>query len=150
MTIARAIPALLSLALVAGACGGEENAMMPQPDPCDATVDPQATLSCDVQPIFTANCALSGCHAAPNPAEGQNLSAGQAFGNTVNVPSQQVARLFRVEPGNADSSYLVIKIEGEAGQVGGMATQMPLGMAPLSRAQIDTIRSWIDAGAMNN
>jgi hypothetical protein len=113
-------------------------------------VDPQSSLSCDVQPIFSASCALSGCHSGPNPAQGQNLSAGQAFANIVNVASEQVPRLFRVEPRNADSSYLVIKIEGEAGQVGGTDTRMPLDRTPLTRAQIDTIRSWINAGAMNN
>ena len=37
----------------------------------------QVTLSDDVQPIFTSNCALSGCHAGTNPQQGMNLSVGQ-------------------------------------------------------------------------
>lgn len=142
-----------SAALLVGlpACSGGDGSGMQQPsDPCSPEQDPGSSLSCDVQPIFTANCALSGCHAGTSPAEGQNLSAGQAFASIVNVPSNQVPRLFRVEPSDPDSSYLVIKVLGEAAQVGGTDTRMPLGLDPLSAAQIDTIRSWIAAGALNN
>jgi mono/diheme cytochrome c family protein len=86
-----------------------------------------------VQPIFSANCALSGCHAGSSPAQGMNLSQGQAYANIVNV-----------------SSYLVHKIQGTQSNVGGSGGQMPLGRNPLSQAQIDTIRQWIADGAPNN
>lgn len=78
-----------------------------------------------------------------------DLSAGHAYSNIVEVPSTQVPRLFRVAPGNADSSYLALKIQGRAGLVGGVGTRMPLG-GSLSQAQIDTVITWINAGAKND
>ncbi len=113
---------------------------------------PQTVLSfaAHIQPIFTGNCAFaSGCHAGPNPQQGMNLSAGQAYSNVVNVFSNQVPRLRRIEPNNPDSSYLVLKLQGVAGSVGGLGTRMPLG-GQLTQAQIDTVRAWVAGGALNN
>lgn len=108
------------------------------------------TLSGSVQPIFTASCALSGCHAGASPQEGMNLSSGQAYDDIVNVPSNQ-SSLDRVEPGQPDDSYLVHKIQGtQGGTVGGTGEQMPLEGCCLSSAQIATIREWIAAGALEN
>lgn len=106
----------------------------------------------DVQPIFTTNCALSGCHAGSSPQEGQNLEDGQAYSNIVNVPSNQSA-LDRIEPGRPDDSYLVHKIQGTQGTVGGSGDRMPQGCsgdACLSQAEIDLIRLWVSEGALNN
>lgn len=108
------------------------------------------TLSADVQPILMANCALSGCHAGSNPQEGQNLSARQTFSNVVNVASNQLPSMDRVEPGQPDSSYLVHKIQGTHLQVGGSGERMPVGRSPLSQAETNVIRAWIEAGAMSN
>lgn len=108
------------------------------------------TLSGDVQPIFTANCAFSGCHAGGTPALGQNLSAGQAYASIVNVASQEAPDLLRVHPSFPDSSYLIHKIQGTQGTVGGSGGRMPLGGAALSADDIATIRAWITAGALNN
>ena len=108
------------------------------------------TLSADVQPIFTATCAFSGCHVGSDPQEGQNLSAGQTFSNVVNVASNELPTMDRVEPGQPDSSYLVHKIQGTHLQVGGSGDRMPLARSPLSQAEIDVIRAWIQAGAMSN
>ncbi len=110
----------------------------------------QVTLSGDVQPIFTATCALSGCHAGSNPEEGQNLSAGQTFANVVNVPSRQLPILNRVTPGRPDSSYLVLKLTGMHLDAGGSGDQMPLGGTPLSMNQLGIIGRWILNGALNN
>ncbi len=100
----------------------------------------------DVQPIFSNNCALSGCHLGPNAQEGMDLSSGNSYSAIVNVPSNDFPSLFRVNPGKPDSSYLVWKIEGRSGIMG---FQMPFGMAPLSQGKIDTIRQWIAEGALN-
>ena len=108
------------------------------------------SLSADVQPIFTGNCALSGCHAAPSPVEGMNLASGQTFSSIVNVRSNE-SSLLRVAPGEPDNSYLVHKIQGtQVTEGGGCCDRMPLERLPLSAAQIETIRSWIAAGAENN
>ena len=102
-----------------------------------------------VQTIFTGNCAYSGCHAGTNPQQGMDLSAGRAYDNTVGVASRQVPRLLRIEPDHPDSSYIVLKLEGNAGAVGGVGTQMPLG-GMLSQAQIETVRAWVASGAPRN
>jgi hypothetical protein len=107
-------------------------------------------FAAEVQPIFTANCAFSGCHAGASPAQGMNLSAGQAYANIVNVAANEAAGLMRVLPGQPDSSYLVHKIQGTQSTVGGSGGRMPLGASALSQTQIDTIRRWITDGAQNN
>lgn len=109
-----------------------------------AAAAPAATFSFIQDNVFTPSCAVSGCHAGPSPAAGQDLSAGEAFANIVGIPSGQVPALQRVNPGNADDSYLVRKLEGGPAIVN---SQMPLGQPPLSSELIAAVRSWIDAGA---
>jgi mono/diheme cytochrome c family protein len=137
---------------VLAACPGDGTGLDEFGNPIGTVLPPAdtVTLSGDVQPIFTANCAFSGCHAGNTPALGQNLSAGQAYGSIVNVPSQEAPDLFRVHPSFPDSSYLVHKIQGTQGSVGGSGGRMPLGGAALSADDIATIRAWISAGALNN
>ncbi len=134
--------------LIAGALAcssGDGTGVLPQP-PGDSSI----TFAGSAQPIFTRSCAFAtGCHAGPGAQQGMDLSAGQAYLNIVNVSSMQVPGLFRIVPGNADSSYLVLKIQGKAGLVGGVGTRMPLG-GSLTQAQIDTIVAWVAAGARNN
>lgn len=107
-----------------------------------------ATLYEGVQSIFTRSCAFSGCHAGATPQEGMDLSASSFHVNTVGVASHQVPGLYRVHPGQPDSSYVIYKLEGRAGSVGGIGTQMPLG-GSLTSAQVDSVRAWIQAGAPN-
>lgn len=107
------------------------------------------SFSQHVQPVFTNNCALSGCHAGSSPAQGMNLSAGQAYGNIVNVPSNE-SSLFRIKPSEPDLSYLIHKIQGTQGSVGGSGSQMPLGGTALSQETIDMLRAWVAKGAPNN
>lgn len=134
------------------ACPGDGTGLDENGNPIGMITPPADTvsLSGDVQPIFTANCAFSGCHAGSSPALGQNLSAGQAYGAIVNVPSQEVPALLRVHPDFPDSSYLVHKIQGTQGSVGGSGGRMPLGGAALTSEDIAIIRAWIAAGAPNN
>ena len=125
------------------ACAGDGTGMLPPPPPANS-------LSNDVQPILTANCTDSACHGAPTPQLGMNLSVDLTFSNTVGVPAVEVSTLNRVEPGDPDNSYLIHKLEGTAGAVGGVDTQMPLGRNPLDQSDIDIIRAWIADGAQNN
>ena len=78
-----------------------------------------------------------------------DLSMGRSYGAIVGIPSNQVPRLYRLMANVPDSSYIVLKLEGKAGAVGGLGTRMPLGGA-LTSQQIDTVRAWIAAGAPNN
>lgn len=99
------------------------------------------------QTIFNTSCAVSGCHLGGAAAAQMDLGAGNAYGNLVGVASVEVPTLNRVEPGNPDDSYLVRKLEGTPGIVG---LQMPRGRDPLSAAQVQSIRDWIEAGAEND
>jgi hypothetical protein len=118
------------------------------PDGSGTAAD-SVTLSGHIQPIFTQNCALSGCHAGTSPAQGMNLGSGLAYANTVNVPASE-APLRRVRPFLPDSSYLVHKLQDTQATVGGSGSRMPLGGSPLSAVQIARIRAWILLGAKNN
>lgn len=107
----------------------------------------EATLSSIQVNIFDERCAFSGCHAAPDAAEGLNLEPGRSFTNLVNVLSRQNANLMRVLPFAPDQSYLVHKLEGV--NIGGTA-RMPRSGAPLSTEEINVVRKWIEEGAQPN
>ena len=79
-----------------------------------------------------------------------SLVAGQTFANTVNVASNELASMDRIEPNQPDQSYLVRKIEGTQAAVGGSGSRMPLGAGALAQSDIDTIRGWVTDGAQNN
>lgn len=108
----------------------------------------EVKFSMDVQPIFNANCTSSNCHGGSSPQQGQNLTSGHAFGSIVNVASAEVPSYSRVKPFSSDSSYLYIKITGDSRIAAGTA-RMPLG-GSLNSSDIQTIKDWIDQGAMNN
>jgi len=93
--------------------------------------------------VFTPIC--SKCHIGAGAPEGLQLDAAHSYNLLVGVPSVEESSLERVKPGDPDHSYMVLKIEGASGIVGG---QMPLGEAPLPQATIDAMRLWITNGAM--
>lgn len=103
----------------------------------------------DVLPIFTANCALTGCHTGPSPEEGLDLRPGRAFATLVNVTSRECGQFKRVQPGQPSASYLVFKIVGPP-QPCFSGDRMPDGAPPLSAADQATIQAWIMQGALNN
>ena len=70
------------------------------------------------------------------------VAEGRKFLELVGVPSSQNAAISRVAPTDPDNSYLIQKLEGNAG------TQMPLGGAALDPAVIAEIRLWITNGAL--
>ena len=108
---------------------------------------PAPTLTQLQADIFTPIC--SGCHTgvgAGLPGV-QNLTAGNTYASIVGVISIEDPTLKRVSPSDPDNSYLVRKIQGSAGIVG---VQMPASGGPLTQAQIDEVRAWIAAGALNN
>lgn len=104
------------------------------------------SFASQVQPIFTANCAVSGCHAGSSPQQGMDLSSGKAYSNIVNVRSIEISTYYRVNPSHSDSSFLYFKVSGNS--IAG--AQMPYQRAALSAADVQTIKDWIDQGAKNN
>lgn len=137
--------------LLSAACENEDSDILGLKEL--AETDIPTSLSRDVQPIFTQTCALSGCHAGSLPAANLILETGRLFDaqtGIVNVASDQRFGLMRVLPGDAESSYLVNKLEGTQGSVGGGGERMPVGLPPLSESAIDVVRRWIDEGALDN
>lgn len=107
------------------------------PDPGDLP-----TLANIQARVFTPVCVQ--CHAGANAPLGLRLDEANAFNDLVNVPSQQVNSLLRVEPFNADRSYLVQKVEGTAA----VGLQMPRNLPPIPSEDMQLIRDWISDGAL--
>lgn len=95
--------------------------------------------------LADASCAVSGCHAGEDPAGGLNLSEGLAYDNIVNVALSEVPDLMLVERGNAQDSYLYIKITG-GDRIAPETLPMPIGRE-LTGDQIALVEDWIDGGA---
>lgn len=71
--------------------------------------------------IFTPICSV--CHAGASAPEGLRLDAENGYNLLVGVPSTEVRALLRVDPGDADNSYIIQKLEGHAA----VGAQMPFG-----------------------
>jgi hypothetical protein len=138
---------LLSVACAAG-CAGNGDGLNQNGQPIASTNTTTGPVTADLQSIednvFTPIC--SKCHIGASAPEGLQLDAAHAYNLLVGIPSVEEPSLLRVNPGNPDASYMVLKIEGAAGIEGG---QMPLGETPLPQATIDAIRQWITDGAPN-
>ena len=92
--------------------------------------------------IFTPNCALSGCHAGASAPLGLRLDAGNSFLLIFDQDSSEDPGLKLINPGDADNSYLVRKIEGTAG------TRMPKNLPALPAEKTQAIRDWVANGAL--
>ena len=101
-----------------------------------------ATFSSIQSKVLNISCAVSGCH---NGNTFPTLTEGNAYANIVNVIGSSGQDL--IEPGDADNSYLYLKIIGAPGIFG---EQMPKGLQPLEQGVIDSIKVWINNGAINN
>lgn len=93
--------------------------------------------------MFDPRCVAH--HGGDAVQAGLDLSEGMAHAALVNVPSTQTA-LDLVEPGDAENSYLIHKLEGRPGIV---RDPMPPIGDPLTPEEIGAIRDWIDGGALN-
>ena len=143
----RSWAALLVLGCTAG-CAGNGEGLDQNGQPISGGGTASGPITADFQSIqahvFTPIC--SKCHIGASAPEGLQLDAAHSYNLLVGVPSSEQPALLRVKAGDPDDSYLVHKIEGQAGIDGG---QMPLGESPLPQATIDAIRQWIEGGAPN-
>ena len=143
--------AVVLFAIVAGACGSSSNSSpttpTPTPDPGAGGGSSTPTFSQIQSQILTPYCTV--CHSdSGGRADDLILSAGSAYGNLVNVPSNEKSGAIRVIPGDPDNSYLIQKLQGTPGIIG---LRMPRNGPPyLTDAQILLVRQWIAAGAPNN
>lgn len=138
--VSLSLAAVLGLSVVFAACGTRKS-----PTEASDPPDPTATFSRVQAEVFTPSCALSGCHSGASPTAGQDLSAGKAYSQTVNVRSEQSTRL-RIAPGDPDASYLISKVRGDATITG---SRMPLGGA-LPPERVNLLVDWVRRGAPND
>ncbi|HSG63732.1 MAG TPA: hypothetical protein VLD39_01985, partial [Gammaproteobacteria bacterium] len=75
--------------------------------------------------VFTPICEQ--CHAGAGAPEGLRLDAANSYALLVGVPSQQESGFLRVEPGDPENSYVIMKLEGRAGS----GQRMPADLPPL-------------------
>ncbi|MDF2440163.1 MAG: hypothetical protein JWN98_1147, partial [Abditibacteriota bacterium] len=99
-----------------------------------ATKNKSIDFVSQVQPIFVTNCYP--CHSAQKVRGKLRLDA-KALAMAGGLSGVAIV------PGNSEKSYLVQRILGA-----GDEARMPLGHNPLTPAQIQTIRAWIDGGAV--
>jgi hypothetical protein len=107
----------------------------------------------DIAPLLAATCASSGaCHGGVAPQKDMNLSAATAYAAMVNVAGQfaPAEAPWRVRPGAPESSLVFRLIDTAVARPGGYPYRMPLTSTPLPSAVIETIRNWIEQGALNN
>ena len=126
---------VVAVCLLFAACQSEkvDNTMVGPDEP--------VSFAQDVQPILSSSCGGAGCH-IDESTNGVELSNYEQVMNSIGVQYGEAI----VEPGDADASPLVDKIEANP-QFG---ARMPAGRAPLSGDEIARIRTWIDDGAENN
>ena len=150
------------LAVMALACANDDAVLGVAAPPAGPTV----SFSRDIQPVFSANCAVSFCHGSPLGAP-MSLQESDSYAVLVGVPSCEAPTLDRVEAGSSAVSYLMLKLQGTQssvlaagncaacdygfGPVSDCGARMPLTGPPyLPDATLDLIRTWIDQGANDN
>ena len=154
---------LAAIALVGAAlsCGGGGGGTPPTPTPAPSATFPPGTVSfrSQVYPIMQANCTTAGCHvpASQGGIAPVDYSGGAAatYALLVNKPASGYANALRVKPNDSGNSVLYAKISSDnptlaSGQSVKGDGRMPLNAAPLSAADIATIKTWIDQGVPNS
>ncbi len=146
-------PALALLPVLAVACGGGSGGSPTSPSPANPAPGSGAARSIQADPSFASvvqeiferrGCTQTGCHNNAT-VSGLTLARGASYAALVNVRAANEP-IVRVIPGNADGSYLVIKLEGRQA----VGARMPLGGAPLDEIDLANIKNWINQGAKNN
>jgi hypothetical protein len=140
--------AALGLVSCAVGCAGNGKGLDQNGQPIGSGGNPGGPVTADFQSIqanvFTPICSV--CHIGAGAPQGLQLDAAHSYNLLVGVPSVEQPNLLRVKPSDPADSYMLHKIEGAAGIVGG---QMPLGETPLPQATIAAISQWITNGAPN-
>lgn len=127
---------ILIVGVLLGACSAEP------------PVDPGTVSYSQVQQIFNSRCAGGDCHVDTVARQilGGNLdlSLSQAAPCLINVKSGQDKKRVLVAPGDADSSYLMCKVDRTCSSISG--TYMPIA-DPLPANEVAILRAWILQGA---
>lgn len=105
-----------------------------------------ASFSKDVIGVFDKSCALSGCHVDGSEAGDLRLDRepDQLHEKLVGAQAEGKPDMVLISQGSPAQSYLFLKLTRSAPPVG---SQMPLGAAPTSAADVQIILRWILNGA---
>ena len=142
-------PIFLGCALVCGLAGCSDS---PTDLGGEIPVSPQREIlaapsfGTNINEIFQRRgCSSGSCHG--NGASGMTLGTG-ASGNYAAIVGVQASSedFLRVAPGDADNSYIIIKVEGRQT----VGQRMPLGAGALDNIDLTNLRNWISNGAPNN
>ncbi len=107
----------------------------------DSSVDTvKVKMQNQVVSIFKANCSTAGCHRGDHPKKNLNLEPDKFVSSVVNVTSQEINTLKRVDTTAPEKSYLSMKIRGDKGIKG---SRMPDGEPSLKKEDIKAIQDWI-------
>ena len=151
---------LASLSLLC-ACGGGGGTTAPATPPPPATTCPipvakaSPTWKLDLYPAIQSSCgsAATSCHLGPTP-NGHVVYSGtsdQVYAQLVGVtPASAPTGYLRVAPGDRDHSWIYVKVTSDQPGGGGYGTRMPQGTNNLCQPTVDTLSTWISAGAHNN
>lgn len=105
--------------------------------------DPTVFFGTDVQPILLRSCAFNSCHGDVNPQHDLKVTS---YDDIMKV-SPLHGRI--IVPGEAGVSALYISISPRYRELG-LDFRMPRFSDTLTSAEQETIRTWIDEGALNN
>ena len=129
---------------------------------CDEKLSTIAGPTPNLEPTFTSiqrdvfgardlagRPACISCHTANGrtPTGGLNLDSADVYDRLVNAPSIRKAGAILVVPGDPEASYIIHKVEGRPGIVGG---RMPFNGPYLTAGQILILKRWIEIGAPRN
>ncbi|MDZ4699652.1 MAG: hypothetical protein SH809_08110 [Rhodothermales bacterium] len=141
---------VLVLGLLFGAC--EHAGTEDEPLVCNTAFNagdyPASTISFedDIKPILANyGCNSQFCHGADTPPS--NFSVRTA--TSILGPGNEAEQLgvCNVTRGDPENSYIIRKLRGDAGIIGG---RMPEGGGQIDDADFQVIRQWILEGAPNN
>ena len=124
---------------------GDTTGTVPVLPPPSTTIQADPPFQAVVQEIFERKgCAISECHGTRREGD-LDLRNGSSYDNLLSVVSVG-EDVIRVIPGNADFSYLVIKLEDRQSE----GDPMPFDSPVLDPVDLAHIKNWINQGAKRN
>ncbi len=137
-----------ALAVVLGGCpaANDDDSTPTDDDDDDASATPLEPTWDNVFDLLSFRC---GCHDAEQREGGMYdlTDAATAWSVIVDVPSEALPSMDRIEPGDPEASYLLLKVQDRHRSVGGDGARMPPTGFALTPTRIALIRDWIEDGA---
>jgi mono/diheme cytochrome c family protein len=93
----------------------------------------------DVAALLKSHCAV--CHRGETPPKNLNLEPEKTMENLVDVPSEGVPSLKRINTSEPEKSYLLKKVRGDSDIAG--KRMPPPGKTPLTPGEIQLLDNWV-------